>query len=187
MSRFRIINALKISLALSVSLLLISQSSSQDSSKQLDITAALFECLTEMTKTASGSFFVANMLGNLDATLDVANSESGGEYPPGSLISLVPSEVMVKHNKGWNQQTNDWEFIELSVSATGSEIIGRGTTEIVNQFGGNCFGCHQLARPEWDLICGSDHGCAPLPFDRATIMAIQNGDPRCVKTEGDNH
>ena len=67
------------------------------------------------------------------------------------------------------------------VSEAGSEIAVRGTTEVVNQFGGNCFGCHMLATPEWDLICGIGHGCAPLPIDRETIANIQKSDPRCMK------
>ena len=165
------------------SALLIGQSHSQDSSKQLDVTADLFDCISQMAKAASGAFFVDNILGNVDATKAVADSETGGEYPPGSLVSLIPTEVMIKHNPGWNPETNDWEFIELDVSESGSEIRVRGTTEVVNRFGGNCFGCHQLARPEWDLICGSDHGCAPLPITRETIIGIQNSDPRCVRED----
>lgn len=171
----------KMALLLCFSLVAIGQSNSQDSQKQLDVTEALFKCLTEMSKSSSGAFFVDNILGDVDATVAVANSETGGEYPPGSLVSLVPSEVMIKHQQGWNAATNDWEFFELTVSEAGSEIAVRGTTEVVNQFGGNCFGCHMLARPEWDLICGTGHGCAPLPIDRETIAAIQNSDPRCLK------
>ncbi len=90
---------------------------------------------------------------------------------------------MIKHEAGWNEETNDWEFFELNVSEAGSEIAVRGTTEVVNRFGGNCFGCHMLARPEWDLICGTGHGCAPLPIDRATIANMQNADPRCLKDD----
>jgi hypothetical protein len=172
---------LRFGLLLSATILLTSQSSSQDASKQIDITADLFKCLTEMSKSGSGSFFVDNLLGNKAATETVAASATGGQYPPGSVISLIPTEVMVKHNPGWNAGTNDWEFIELNVSAEGSEIVHRGTTDVINRFGGNCFDCHKLARPEWDFVCGTDHGCAPLPIDRATILAIQNGDPRCVK------
>lgn len=147
------------------------------------MTEDLFKCLTEMSKSGSGTFFVDNLLGNNAATESVAASTTGGQYPPGSVISLVPTEVMIKHNPGWNAETNDWEFIELNVSAEGSTIVTRGTTNVVNRFGGNCFDCHKLARPEWDLICGTDHGCAPLPFDRTAIMGIQNADPRCVKED----
>lgn len=171
----------KMILMIFFSLAAISQSSSQDREKQLDVTDASFKCLNEMTKSATGAFFVDNILGDPEATVAVANSESAGKYPAGSLISLVPTEVMIKHEAGWNEPTNDWEFFELTVSAEGSEIAVRGTTEVVNRFGGNCFGCHVLARPEWDLICGSDHGCAPLTIDRETIANIQKSDPRCLK------
>jgi hypothetical protein len=166
-----------------LSLFLIGQSHSQDQNRQLNVTEGLFKCLTEMAKSSAGDFFVDNILGNVDATLAVANSETGGAYPVGSLVSLVPSEAMIKHQPGWNPATNDWEFFELAVSEQGSEITVRGTTEVINQFGGNCFGCHVQARPEWDLICGSDHGCAPLPIDRETIANIQNSDPRCIKED----
>jgi len=172
---------IKMALLLCFSLTAISQSNSQDQDKQLDVTEDLFKCLTEMTRSSTGAFFVDNMLGDIDATLAVANSETGGTYPVGSVISLVPSEVMIKHDAGWNEETNDWEFIELTVSEAGSEIAVRGTTEVVNQFGGNCFGCHMLATPEWDLICGTGHGCDPLPIERETIANIQNSDPRCLK------
>lgn len=162
-------------------LLLTSQSNSQDAEKQIPLTDDLFSCLTEMSKSASGAFFVTNLLGDIAATEAVAASSTGGQYPPGSVISLVPTEVMVKHQPGWNAETADWEYIELEVSDAGSKIIRRGTTDVVNRFGGNCFDCHKLARPEWDFICGTDHGCAPLPIDRATIMAVQAADPRCIK------
>lgn len=168
----------KKSLLLGAALLLAGQAFTADSTKQLDIDEDSFDCLGAMTKV--GDFFVANLLGNLDATVAVASSVNGGEYPAGSMVSLIPSEVMVKHQQGWNPETRDWEFFELSVSNTGSKIAVRGTTEVVNQFGGNCFGCHQLARPEWDLICGKGHGCAPLPITDEQIHAMQNGDPRCV-------
>ncbi len=174
---------IKIALLLCFSVTAISQSNSQDTDKQLDVTEALFKCLTEMTRSSTGAFFVDNLLGNVAATVAVANSETGGEYPAGSVVSLIPTEVMIKHEAGWNAATDDWEFFELTVSEAGSEIAVRGTTEVVNRFGGNCFGCHTLARPEWDLICGTGHGCAPLPIDRETIANIQNGDPRCVNKD----
>jgi hypothetical protein len=39
-------------------------------------------------------FYVDNLLGNLDATLAVANSATGGTYPAGTVIQLVPTEAM---------------------------------------------------------------------------------------------
>jgi hypothetical protein len=173
------------SIAIGLAVFLVGQSSSEDATKKLAVDESTFRCLTDMEKTELGTYFVDNVLGNVDATLAVANSPDGGEFPEGSVISLVPTEVMIKHKPGWNEATDDWEFFELNVSNQGSSIVSRGTTEVINQFGGNCFGCHTLARPEWDLICGSDHGCAPLPISRETIVNIQNGDPRCVNKEAD--
>ena len=171
----------KKSILMGSALLIAGQAFTADTSKQLDITDASFDCLGAMTQV--GDFFVSNLLGDLDSTVEAASSSIGGQYPVGSIVSLIPAEVMVKHQEGWNPATNDWEFFELSLSATGSKIAVRGTTEVVNQFGGNCFGCHQLARPEWDLICGTDHGCAPLPISREQIHGMQNSDPRCEMKE----
>jgi hypothetical protein len=145
---------------------------------EVEVTADTFRCLADMTPVRH--FFVDNLLGDIDGTLAVANSEEGGVYPPGSVVQLVPTEVMVKHGKGWNAATRDWEFFELDVSAEGNSIRNRGFVDVVNKFGGNCFGCHIQARPEWDLICEKDHGCDPIPVTAEQIFALQKADPRCT-------
>jgi hypothetical protein len=160
-------------------LLALTSAIAADAGKQIPVDDKTFKCLTEMTPVRG--FFVANLLGKLDDTVKVAKSPNGGKYPPGSVVQLVPGEVMVKHHEGWSPATRDWEFFELDNSASGSKIKVRGTTEVVNRFGGNCFGCHVAARPEWDLICEKDHGCAPLPIKTEQIVAIQKADPRCTK------
>ena len=160
-----------------LSLLVVSKSYSADDSKKLDVSESAFKCLSALA--ASGRFFVDNILGNLDATLAVANSSSGGNYPPGSLLTLVPGEAMIKHQPGWNPATNDWEFFLLDLSAKGASIAARGGAEVASP-SGSCFGCHQLARPEWDLLCGVDHGCAPIAFNLEQIRAAQALDPRCI-------
>lgn len=152
-----------------------------DDGKKIEVTEDTFKCLTDMTPVRG--FFVDNLLGDLDATLNVANSPTGGKYPPGTVIQLVPTEVMIKHKPGFNALTKDWEFFELTVSDAGSKIKVRGATEVVNRFGGNCFGCHVAAKPEWDLVCEKDHGCAPLPIKTEQIVAIQKADPRCKKAQ----
>src|SRR5262245_47760072 len=85
---------------------------------------------------------------------------------------------MVKRDKGFNPVTHDWEFFELDVSKDGTRIRKRGFAEVVNRFGGNCFGCHSAARPQWDLVCESDHGCAPPPdYARYDWCSAKNGSP----------
>jgi predicted ATPase len=41
--------------------------------------------------------------------------------------------------------------------------------------GMNCFACHSQAKPEFDLVCEQDHGCAPIPVTRIALKA-QNPD-----------
>ncbi len=137
-----------------------------------------FKCITQMTKVRG--FYVDNLLGHKRKTLAVAHSKKGGVYPPGSVVQLVPTEVMVKQPPGTNPATNDWEFFELDVSPQGSKILKRGYADVVNRFGGNCFGCHVQAKPEWDMVCEQGHGCQPIPLTAAMFGALQRSDPRCV-------
>ena len=123
-------------------------------------------------------FFVDNLLGDLASTVAVAESEDGGVYPVGSLLQLVPGEAMVKQPAGFSPGTLDWEFFELDVDASGTTIRVRGGVEAVNRFGGSCADCHAKADPQFDFVCEQDHGCDPLPIDRATIERFQESDPR---------
>ncbi len=141
------------------------------------ITENSFRCITQMTHVRH--FYVDNLAGNLAGTVHAAQSTTGEPYPVGSVVQLVPTEVMVKREKGFNPATRDWEFVELDVSADGSKIRTRGFVEVVNRFGGNCFACHIKAQPQWDLICDNSHGCDGIPLTRAMIGAIQRTDPRC--------
>ncbi|MBU2098687.1 MAG: hypothetical protein KKD00_07980 [Gammaproteobacteria bacterium] len=147
----------------------------------LAIDASTFDCITDMNPVRG--FFVDNLLGDLDATLAVANSATGGTWPTGSVVQLVPTEVMVKQPEGTSPATNDWEFFELTVSAEGSEIVTRGFTDVVNRFGGNCLDCHIKAEPQWDMICETGHGCDPIPLTREMLTGIQQADPRCSRPD----
>lgn len=150
--------------------------------KPLEITEASFNCIRDM-KPVRG-FYVSNLLGNIDATLAAANAPEGAPYPPGSVVQLVPGEAMVKHHPGYNAATNDWEFFELDVKpGQPTKIRVRGTTEVVNQFGGNCLSCHAPAAQKWDMICEQTHGCLPIPITPVMSRAIQKTDPRCAPME----
>lgn len=143
----------------------------------LEIAADDFGCITEMTPVRG--FYVGNLMGNVEATLEVANAEDGGTWPPGSIVQLVPTEAMVKHPAGHNAATRDWEFFELDPTADGTSIRARGFADVVNRFGGNCFACHVKAEPQWDLICETGHGCDPIPLTDEMTRVLQKADPRC--------
>lgn len=136
-----------------------------------------FRCMRQMTPVRH--FFVDSLTGDLAATLAAANAPKGAVYPAGSVVQLVPTEVMVKREAGFSPATGDWEFFELEVDAKGSKIGKRGFAEVNNRFGKNCFACHVPAREPWDFICESDHGCDPIPIDHKMTGALQRSDPRC--------
>jgi hypothetical protein len=142
-----------------------------------NITAASFGCISDLT--AVDRFFVGNLNGDLEATVAVASAAEGGVYPAGSVVQLVPTEVMVKREAGFNPVTRDWEYFDLDVSATGTKILTRGAEEVVNRFGNSCQDCHVKAAPQFDLICKTDHGCDPIPINDVMIRALQKTDPRC--------
>lgn len=148
--------------------------------KTLTITDASFGCIRDL-KAVRG-YFVGNLLGDADASVAVA-MKGEGDYPVGSVVQLVPGEAMVKHAPGFNAATKDWEFFELDALPTGTKIKVRGTTEAVNQFGGNCLTCHAQAEAKYDMICEQGHGCAPIPVTPVMARAIQNTDPRCPKID----
>lgn len=143
----------------------------------IDINDNSFRCIRQMTPVRH--FYVDNLAGDLKGTLAAANNPKGAVYPPGSVVQLVPTEVMVKREQGFNPATGDWEFFELQVDAKGSTIGKRGFAEVNNRFGKNCFTCHAPAREPYDFVCESDHGCEPIPIDHKMTGALQRSDPRC--------
>ena len=144
------------------------------------VTDDSFRCITQMTPVRH--FYVDNLAGNLAETVAVATAGSG-EYPEGSVVQLMPNEVMIKHQKGFSPATRDWEFFYIDVSKDGSKIFRRGLVDVNNRLGMNCFACHVKARPEFDFICEQDHGCDPIPVTRAMFGALQRTDPRCGDQE----
>ena len=139
-----------------------------------------FRCITQMTSVRH--FYVDNLSGNLAETVAVATAGSG-VYPEGSVVQLIPNEVMIKQQEGFSPATRDWEFFYIDVSSDGSKIFRRGFVDVNNRLGMNCFTCHVKARPQFDFICEQDHGCDPIPATRAMFGALQRTDPRCGNKE----
>ncbi|RWX44442.1 hypothetical protein H206_01720 [Candidatus Electrothrix aarhusensis] len=149
--------------------------------KTVEITDKDFGCIRDMQPVRG--MYVGNLLGNIDATIAVANSEEGGVYPPGTVVQIVPGEAMVKREAGFNLTTDDWEFFVLDVSAEGTKIATRGGEDVKNSFGQDCLSCHAQAEPKWDMVCETGHGCTPIPITRDMIVALQKTDKRCVPME----
>ena len=110
LSALSLANCLPIVLCGIVFFLSVGVGSAEDNADKGNIDAKSFRCITEMTHVRQ--FYVDNVLGNLDSTLAIANSPTGGTYPAGTIIQLVPTEAMVKRDEGFNPITHDWEFFE---------------------------------------------------------------------------
>jgi hypothetical protein len=147
---------------------------------EIKVTDESFKCITEMTKVRH--FYVDNLAGSLAGTVAVATAGMG-DYPTGSVVQLMPNEVMIKQQKGYSPATRDWEFFWIDVDKNGSKIYTRGFAEVNNRFGLNCFTCHVKARPEFDFICETEHGCDAIPVTKAMFGALQRTDPRCKGSE----
>jgi hypothetical protein len=152
------------------------QAADKTSEPKVKVDDKSFKCITDMTPVRH--FYVDNLLGNVEATVAVA-TVGKGDYPEGSVLQLMPNEVMIKQQQGFNPETHDWEFFYIDVDKEGSKIFARGFADVNNRLGMNCFACHSQAKPEFDLVCEQDHGCAPIPVTRAMFGALQRTDPRC--------
>src|SRR5262245_15464209 len=75
------------------------------------VTAATFACFREMTPVRG--FYVDNLLGDVADTLAAASKPLDAKWPPGSVVQRIPGEAMVKHGKGFNPASHDWEFFDL--------------------------------------------------------------------------
>lgn len=146
--------------------------------RQVKVDDNSFKCILNMQKVRH--FYVDNLLGDIQGTVKVAQANKG-EYPVGSVLQLIPNEVMVKQPKGFSPVTKDWEFFFIDVDKNGQKIYKRGFAEVNNRLGLNCFTCHIKAREEHDFTCGenSANGCDPLPLSQAMFGAMQRTDPRC--------
>lgn len=147
------------------------------SSEDLDMAAADFGCMLDFPEV--GRFRITNLLGHEAEALAIAASPDGGVYPVGTLIQLVPFEAMVKRRAGYSATSRDWEFFSLDTSGPEAIILDRGDSGVVNQFGGDCLGCHLKAGARWDMVCQQGHGCDDLPLTPATIKLFQDDDGRC--------
>ncbi len=101
-------------------------------------------------------------------------------YPTGTVLQLIPTEAMVKHDRAAFPNTNGWEFFALKVSADGTMIQGRGDKVLNTSLKKPCLDCHSPAA-KFDFVCEKTHGCAPIPVTDQQIAAIQSADPRCKK------
>ncbi len=150
------------------------------SADDLVITEKSFGCLLDQPKVRN------TRIRNLDpeklreAIRIFKDSVPDKEYPTGTVLQLIPTEAMVKHDRAAFPKTNGWEFFALKVSANGTTIQDRGDKVLNTSLKKPCLECHSPAA-KFDFVCEKGHGCAPIPVTDQQIAAMQSADPRCKK------
>lgn len=139
-------------------------------------TLADFDCIKNGTKV--GHFYVANRLGMQAQAVAVAQANAPGSvYPLGTIIRLFPLEAVVKRGKGF-EATGGWEMFKLTGDGATLAIDQRGGVDVKNA-SGTCVGCHNPAK-NFDFVCGTDHGCAPIPVTDDLVKLLQDADSLCT-------
>jgi hypothetical protein len=150
------------------------------SADDLVITAKSFGCVLDLPKVRNTRIQNPDPEKLQEAIRIFRDSVSDKEYPTGTVLQLIPTEAMVKHDRAAFPNTNGWEFFALKVSADGTVIQDRGDKVINTSLKKPCLGCHSPAA-KFDFVCEKKHGCAPIPVTDQQIAAMQAADPRCKK------
>lgn len=150
------------------------------SADDLTITEKSFSCLADMPKVRNTRIQNADPEKLKEAVRIFTDKISDKEYPKGTVLQLVPTEAMVKHDRAAFPNTNGWEFFALKVSAEGTTILDRGDKVLNTSTKKPCLDCHSPA-VKFDFVCEKGHGCAPIPLTDQQLAAMQAADPRCRK------
>jgi hypothetical protein len=150
------------------------------SADDLVITAKSFGCVLDLPKVRNTRIQNPDPEKLKEAIRILRDSVPDKEYPTGTVLQLIPTEAMVKHDRAAFPNTNGWEFFALKVSPDGTVIEERGDKVINATLKKPCLGCHSPAA-KFDFVCEKKHGCAPIPLTDQRIAAMQAADPRCKK------
>ena len=150
------------------------------SADDLVITAKSFGCVLELPKVRNTRIQNPDPEKLKEAMRIFRDSVPNTDYPLGTILQLIPTEAMVKHDRASFPNSNGWEFFALKVSADGTTIVDRGDKVINASLKKPCLDCHSPGA-KFDFVCEKNHGCAPIPVNDQQIAAMQASDPRCKK------
>jgi hypothetical protein len=150
------------------------------SADDLVVNEKSFSCLLDLPKVRNTRIQNTDPAKLREAIRIFRDSVPDQEYPTGTVLQLIPTEAMVKHERAAFPNTNGWEFFALKVSMDGTTILDRGDKVLNTSLKKPCLECHSLAA-KFDFVCEKGHGCAPIPVTDPQIAAMQSADPRCKK------
>lgn len=144
------------------------------------ITTKSFGCVLNLPKVRNTRIQNPDPEKLKEAVRILRDSVPDKQYPTGTILQLIPTEAMVKHDRAAFPKTNGWEFFALKVSTDGTTILDRGDKVLNTSLKKPCLDCHSPAA-KFDFVCEKGHGCAPIPVTDQQIAAMQSADPRCKK------
>jgi hypothetical protein len=150
------------------------------SADDLVVTEKSFGCLLNMPKVRNTRIQNPDPAKLREAVQIFTDSVPDKEYPTGTILQLIPTEAMVKHEKAAFPNTNGWEFFALKVTPEGTTILDRGDKVLNTSLKKPCLECHSPAA-KFDFVCEKGHGCATIPLTDERIAGMQAADPRCKK------
>src|SRR6202034_3579252 len=150
------------------------------SADDLVVTEKSFGCVLDLPKVRNTRIQNPDPEKLKEAIRIFRDSVPDTEYPKGTILQLIPTEAMVKHDRAAFPRTSGWAFFCLKVSADGTTIVDRGDKVLNTSLKKPCLDCHSPAA-KFDFVCEKKHGCAPIPLPDLIIAHMQNSDPRCKK------
>ena len=112
------------------------------SADDLVITEKSFGCLLDLPKVRNTRIQNPDPEKLKEAIRIFKDSVSDKEYPTGTVLQLIPTEAMVKHDRAAFPNTNGWEFFALKVSTDGTTIQERGDKVLNTSLKKPCLDCH---------------------------------------------
>src|SRR6202034_3027189 len=90
------------------------------SADDLAITEKSFGCILDLPKVRNTRIQNPDPEKLKEAIQIFKDSVPDKQYPTGTILQLIPTEAMVKHDRASFPKTNGWEFFALKVSADGT-------------------------------------------------------------------
>src|SRR5580704_491632 len=112
------------------------------SADDLVITEKSFGCVLNLPKVRNTRIQNPDPEKLKEATRIFQDSVPDKDYPTGTILQLIPTEAMVKHERSAFPNTNGWEFFALKVSADGTAIQERGDKVLNTSLKKPCLDCH---------------------------------------------
>jgi len=97
------------------------------------ITEKTFGCVLDLPKVRNTRIQNPDPEKLKEAIRIFRDSVPDKEYPTGTILQLIPTEAMVKHDRTAFPKTNGWEFFALNVSAQGTTIQDRGDKRVFEE------------------------------------------------------